>query len=152
MTVSFCVENFERTSEELAAVLPGHYRELALNQDKVPLDPDWQKYFAIEREGGLLFVAGREHGELVAYFIGFVRTHIHYKTTLGLMMDIFYVLPEHRGDGTGFKLFRFVEEQARARGVKSMVVGSKLHKDASWLFERLGYTPIETFFSIWVGE
>jgi hypothetical protein len=29
-----------------------------------------------------------------------------------------------------------------------MFVGSKLHKDASWLFEKLGYTEVERYYSV----
>ena len=67
-------------------------------------------------------------------------------------MDIFYVLPEHRGSGTGFQLFKFVEKQLKNRGVQRLFVGSKLHKDASWLFEKLGYMPVETYYSTWLGK
>ena len=34
------IENFEERLPELKVLLPGHYRELALNQDQVPLMPD----------------------------------------------------------------------------------------------------------------
>jgi hypothetical protein len=33
-----------------------------------------------------------------------------------------------------------------------MFVGSKMHKDASFLFEKLGYELVETFFCLWMGD
>ena len=146
------VESFEENLEYLKPLLPIHYKELALNQDKVPLSPQFDKYIATEKQGGLIFVTLRKAGEMVGYFIGFIAPGLHYSTCLTCQMDIFYVLPEHRGSGTGFQLFKFVEQQLKKRGVQRMFVGSKMHKDASWLFEKLNYTPVETYYSAWLGD
>lgn len=94
----------------------------------------------------------RKSGEIVGYFIGFVAPALHYSTCLTCQMDIFYVLPEHRGGGAGFQLFKYVEQNLKKRGVQRMFVGSKMHKDASWLFEKLGYNQVETYYSTWLGE
>lgn len=146
------VESFEENLEYLKPLLPIHYKELALNQDKVPLSPQFDKYVATEKQGGLIFVTLRKAGEMVGYFIGFIAPGLHYSTCLTCQMDIFYVLPDHRGSGTGFQLFKFVEQQLKKRGVQRLFVGSKLHKDASWLFEKLNYTPVETYYSAWLGD
>ena len=146
------IESFEENLEYLKPLLPIHYKELALNQDKVPLSPQFDKYVATEKQGGLIFVTLRKAGEMVGYFIGFIAPGLHYSTCLTCQMDIFYVLPEHRGSGTGFQLFKFVEQQLKKRGVQRMFVGSKMHKDASWLFEKLNYTPVETYYSAWLGD
>lgn len=146
------VESFEQNLDYLKPLLPIHYAELALHQDKVPLSPQFDRYIAAERRGELTFITLRKSGEMVGYFIGFVAPALHYSTCLTCQMDIFYVLPEHRGDGAGFQLFKFVEQQLKKRGVQRMFVGSKMHKDASWLFEKLGYQPVETYYSAWLGE
>lgn len=146
------VETFRGNLPELEPLLPLHYLELALNQDKVPLDPQFEIYLDREDAGELIFMALRDAGDLVGYFIGFVSPGLHYKTCLTLIMDIFYVHPDHRGSGAGWQLFKAVEVEAKRRGVQRMFVGSKMHKDASWLFERLGYEPCETYYTTWLGE
>lgn len=146
------VESFEDNLEFLKPLLPIHYQELALNQDKVPLSPQFDRYIVAENRGELLFVTLRNAGDIVGYFIGFVAPALHYSTCLTCQMDIFYVLPEHRGGGAGFQLFKYVEQQLKKRGVQRMFVGSKMHKDASWLFEKLGYNQVETYYSTWLGE
>ena len=40
------IESFEQQLEELKVLLPLHYEELALNQDKVPLSPQYPVYLA----------------------------------------------------------------------------------------------------------
>lgn len=146
------VESFEQNLAYLKPILPIHYEELALNQDKVPLSPQFDKYIAAEQRGELLFITLRKTGEMVGYFIGFIAPGLHYSTCLTCQMDIFYVHPDHRGDGAGFQLFKFVEKELKHRKVQRMFVGSKLHKDASWLFQKLGYTPVETYYSTWLGD
>lgn len=149
--ITCAVEPFPAFLEEVKPLLPIHWKELALNQDKVPLDPDYDAYLKLDAAGQILLVAVRKEGALIGYFIGFVRRHVHYKSWLTCGMDIFYVLPEHRG-GVGKKLFRTVEAECKRRGIQTLIVGSKLHKDASWLFEHLGYTEVERYYQHWVGE
>jgi GNAT superfamily N-acetyltransferase len=145
------VEPFPPFLEEVKPMLPLHWEELALNKDRVPLDPQYDVYLDRNARGEVLVVTVREDGVLVGYFVGFVAPGLHYRTCLTLTMDIFWVHPDHRGAGAGIALFKAVEAEARRRGIQRMFVGSKLHKDASWLFERLGYEEVERYFSLWLG-
>ncbi len=145
------VERLTERLEEMKPLFPLHWEELALNKDRVPLDPQYDVYLERDSRGEVLFVTLRELGELVGYFVGFVVPGLHYRTCLTLTTDIFYVRPDKRGR-CGVKLFREVEREAKRRGVKRMFVGSKCHKDASWLFERLGYTEVERYYSKWMGD
>ena len=60
--------------------------------------------------------------------------------------------PEHRGGNAGMLLFNFVEKELKRRSVQRVFVGSKVHLDASWLFDRLGYDRVEIYYSKWLGE
>lgn len=140
-------ESFSQFLEEVKPMLPLHYAELALDQDVVPLSPQYDEYLRRDALGMVLCVAMRDAGELVGYFVGFVAPGLHYSTCLTLQLDIFWLRPDHRGKGGGTILFKAVEAEAKRRGVQRMFVGSKCHLDASWLFERLGYTKVETSYS-----
>lgn len=145
------VEPFPPFLEEVKPILPIHWEELALNKDKVPLDPQYDIYLARDARGEVISVTAREDGKLMGYFVGFIAPGLHYKTCLTCTMDIFYVHPDHRGGGTGWHLFKTAEAELRRRGVQRLFVGSKLHKDASWLFEKLGYEEVERYYSAWLG-
>lgn len=150
--ITIHVESFEQRLEELKILLPLHYEELALNKDHVPLDPQYGVYVEKEREGGLLFIVLRDAGELIGYFIGFIAPGLHYQTCLTCQMDIFYVRKDKRTGSAGVRLFRCVEKELRRRGVRRWFMGSKVHADASALFKRIGASPVETFYSKWLGE
>lgn len=150
--ITIHVESFEERLEELMVLLPAHYEELALNQDKVPLSPQYEEYIRRERLGGLIFVTLRDAGEMVGYFIGFIAPGLHYSTCLTCTMDIFYVRQDKRKGGAGLRMFRFVEQELRRRGVQRWFMGSKCHADASALFERIEATRVEVYYSKWLGD
>lgn len=150
--ITFAVESFKEQLPEFQYLLPQHWEELALNRDKVPLDPQWEVYFSFEDAGQLLFVTAREAGEIIGYFIGFVKPGLHYKTCLTCQMDIFYIRKDKRNGRLGIKLFQFVEKELRRRGVDRWFVGSKLHADASSLFKYLKFDPVETYYTKWLGD
>lgn len=146
------VEPFSAALPEMLPMLPLHWEELALDKDQVPLAPRWDAYARMESEGQLLLVTLREHGQLVGYSWTFIAPHLHYGTTLTATMDIFWIRPESRGRMGGRRLFRAVEAELRRRGVKRWMVGSKLHKDSSRLFEALGFRPVEVWLSKMLEE
>jgi GNAT superfamily N-acetyltransferase len=150
--ITIQVERLTDRLEELKALFPQHYNELALNQDKVPLDPQYDIYLRRDAQGEVLFVAMRDSGRLIGYFVGFIAPGLHYKTCLTCTMDIFYVCPEHRNGLAGIRLFKAVEKELRRRGVQRWFAGSKCHHDASVLFEKLNFQRVEVYYSKWLGE
>lgn len=146
------VEPYMDCLPELMACYDQHWEELALNKDKVPLAPQYDVYEARDDAGQLMLVTLRDTGRLVGYFIGFIAPGLHYKTCLTLTMDIFWTHPDVRGGFAGVKLFRAVEKDARRRGVHRIFYGSKMHKDASRLFEFLKMEPVEMYYTKWIGD
>lgn len=149
--ITYSVEPFPPFVEEVKPILQRHWEELALNKESVPLDPQYEVYLERDKRGEILLIVGRDQGRIVAYFIGFIAPGLHYRRCLTLTMDIFYVVPESRGKA-GIALFRAVEDEAGRRGVKRLFMGSKMHKDSAALFERLGYTEVERYFSKMIGD
>ena len=145
-------EPFAPFLEEVMPLLPEHYAELALDQDKVPLAPQYDEYLRRDALGMVVCIAMRDAGELVGYWIGMKAPGFHYSTCLTLTMDIFWLRPDHRGKNGGMILYDAVEKEAKRLGVDRMFVGSKVHLPADWLFERRGYTKVETYYSAWLGS
>lgn len=128
-------------------MLARHWEELALDKEAVPLAPDWQRYRDLEATGALSAIAVRERGQLVGYSIMVLSTGLHYSSCPEARMDIFWLMPEVRGRWGGVRMFRAHERELRRRGVKRIYAGSKLHRDLSRLFRRLGYQPVEIWLS-----
>lgn len=144
-------ESFIACRAELEPILPTHYRELALDQDIIPLSVDWESYQRLEDAEVLFFATLRDEGALVGYYIGFVSPHLHYSTCKMCATDIFYVLPQYRLNGGGSVLFDQTERELIALGVKKWVVSYKDHLHAGAFLERHGLRLIEHVHSKTLG-
>lgn len=147
------IETLHDGLEELKPLLPVHWAELALNQDKVPLDPQYDEYLKREAEGRVIYVTLRETGLLMGYFVGFIAPGLHYQTCLTCHMDIFYVHPDHRGKRGGLILYKALEDELKRRGVQRIYAGFKVHMpEAERLYQALGYELCEKTYAKWIGE
>lgn len=146
------VEKLSDVLDVLKPILPLHYAELAMHQDKISLNPDYNMYINLENMGKLLFVTLRKRGELVGYYIGFVDKSIHYSPHIFCNQDIFYVHPDARGNNGGNILFEAVEKEAKRRGATYIMNFSKNHKPSAYLFDKRGYDQIETTHSKYIGD
>lgn len=159
--ITAAIEELHRVLEELKPIFVPHWRELALDQEKVPLAPNYGEYLRREAAGEVLCVILRERGAIVGYFVGFIAPALHYQTCLTLTMDIYWIAPEYRAsdsleqleeDMLAELLFTTVKAEAVRRGVKRPFYGSKVHKDSSGLFRQLGMYKADEYFSDWWGE
>ena len=155
MLLTYSVEDWATYSPDAEKLWTLHWAEIALDQDTIPLDVDWERYAALDASGKLHIVTARdEHGTLQGYHISVVDTHIHYRTTLHAFLDVFWMAPDHRRGLAGYTLFRLVRETLKARGVVKHLQGHKLHVHGGLgtLFERLGYRKIEHVYSTLLGR
>jgi hypothetical protein len=135
----------------LRGLIHQHWEKLALDKDKVPLDPQWEIYFAREQAGELSFIVLRDQGKMVGYVILFIAPGLHYKTCLTAIMDIWNVLPEYEKAWPVLTLWRAVGMELERRGVNRSFLGEKLHKPCGKLYKALGYEPVEMTYSRWIG-
>ncbi len=149
--ISAAVEPWEEFRSELEGMIEAHYRQLALNQDQVPLAPMWEQYAAKDEAGQLVLVVARQNKTAIGYYIGFCTPHMHYGTCLTLFTDIFFIREDARKGWAGARLFHAVEEEARRRGVQRWIASTKLHSDAGPLLRYLRFAAIETVYSKWIG-
>ena len=143
------VESFVQCIPELKEIIGSHWERLALNRDKVPLAPRWDVYAGMEANGELSFVTLRDEGRLVGYWITIVTPGLHYRTCLDANMDIWNVLPGYEMGAR--HLGRAMLNELKGRGVNRSFVGEKLHKPCGKLYRALGYEPVETTYSRWIG-
>jgi hypothetical protein len=150
---SIQVESWEKAFPDIKALFPGHWKELAMFQEDIPLGIDEEKYAALDKAEILLILTARSEGKLVGYYFWFVMPHPHYCTAgpMGLT-DMYYVLPEYRG-GTGARLFIASETELRKRGVIKAITSCKLSEDHTAFLECLGWTwSDKTFVKLLKGE
>jgi N-acetylglutamate synthase-like GNAT family acetyltransferase len=151
MAIAYQVESISQCVEEMSGLWDLHWQEIALDRQKIKLEPDVETFQMLEDVGQLVIVTVRNDGQLVGYHVSLVRPHLHYKSSLTAYVDMYFLHPDYRGGMAGYKMFKFVENVLKARGVDRIYSGTKLHKDMGKLFERLGYNETERLFVKWIG-
>lgn len=135
---------------ELKQLLPLHYEELSITKE-YELEPDYEAYEKMAQAGILRTITCRADGELIGYIIFAVHGHLHYKSCLTAIEDIYFIKKEYRKGRVGIRLFQYAEQVLKERGVNRIIVSTKVHLDNSRLFEYLGYKHMDKTFSKMLG-
>lgn len=145
-------ESYEEVVNDIMPLYEKHWEEIALNQDKIKLNPDLEKYQTLNAMGILRIFTARDNGKLVGYFLVMVTPHIHYKDHSFAVNDIIYVHPDCRGGTVAYRLIRFVEKQLKADGVSVLIINMKIHSPFDRLLEGLQFSNTERLYSKYIGE
>lgn len=147
----FSVERFQDVYDELLPLLHDHYDEISLHKQKgYALKPVVSLYRAMQDADQLVMMIGRLNGQIVAYFVVFVRPSLHYADCLEGIGDIFFTRADRRGALIGLQLFEATKRELKRRGVHLFMAGEKLAFPATALFKRSGFEPIETKHALWL--
>jgi GNAT superfamily N-acetyltransferase len=150
--ITYQVERWAEFVEDLSTLWDAHWEEVALDKDKIKLDPHVAEYERLDETGQLHIVSMRDDGWLVGYSMFIVRPHLHYVQSLSAFNDVYYVKPEYRGKLATFRFFQYQEATLKERGVERMFTGTKMHLDNGRFFERLGWTETERLYTKYIGD
>ena len=124
---------------EIAGLLDEHYEELTLNKSIVKLNPNWDKYLALENTNNLQVFTARKDGLLVGYSVFFLDYHIHYIDLLVATNDLIFMRAEERQGTVGIRLIKYSEEQLKLLGAHKITWHIKASNDFSPILRRLKY-------------
>lgn len=132
---------------EISPLLEEHWKEIATFND-IPLDPDVERYNAIEDAGGLRCYTVRVKGRLVGYAVFAITGGLHYKSSKMAWQDVLFVLPEYRVGRIGAGLILYTESELAKEGVLAIYHHEKLAApQLGLILRRIGYQTVE---NIWV--
>jgi L-amino acid N-acyltransferase YncA len=153
MTVTFQWESCRKLFAEpnLWDLLRAHHDELGVTKEDCPLDPDFERFIQLEALGLFFAWAARQEGKLVGYIGFFVQPHLHYRSTMHAVEDLFLLEKEHRKGLTGYRMFKEALSSLEEMGVKRVLCHSKVHfaPERGGLvkfFTRLGFVHTDNFY------
>jgi len=144
--VTYQVEAYSDCIEKMKEHYDDHYAELSVTKT-VPLEPDYEAYFTLEKLGLSKVITCRKDNVLIGYIIFVITPHLHYKSCVTAVEDIYYVAKQERKGRVGIRLFQYAEQYLKSIGVHRIIYSTKTHLDNSKLFEYLGYSFIEKVYS-----
>jgi len=137
--------------EDCQPLIEQHWKEIALNQDKIKLNPNWDAYRALEGIGAFRIFTARDDGNLVGYFAVFVEPNLHYQDHLFARNDVLFLHEDYRKGFCGVRLIRFAEKCLKGDGVSVLVINTKLHKDFSSVLRWMGFKHTESLHTKYIG-
>ena len=145
--IKYQQEFLSQVQSDIEPLINLHWKEIALNQDNVKLNPDWEAYANLESEGKLQIFTAREGDTLVGYFVVTLGYNIHYKDHLCASNDVIYLHKDYRKGFAGIRLIKFAEKALREDGVSTLTINTKVHQPFDKVLERLKFKPIERVYS-----
>lgn len=149
--VNYQQEFLSQVVEEAKPLLKEHWEEIALNQDNIKLNPDWEAYGSLEEKGKLKIFTARVDNRLIGYFVVIVGYNIHYKDHLFASNDVIYLHKDYRKGFTGIKLIKFAEGCLKEDGISVLTINTKVHQPFDGVLDRLGFGLIERVYSKYLG-
>jgi len=143
----FQLESYTSIKNEIKPLIEAHYKEIALNQDAIKLNPNWKEYARLDSIGALRCFTARKDGELIGYFVVIVNKSLHYQDHLFAYNDVIFLAKGHRRGMTGVKLIKYATESIKEQGISLMIVNTKVHQSFDKILERLGYNLTERVYS-----
>lgn len=146
--MDFALENLAKVRREIEPLLEEHWKEIALNKEKIKLNPDWRAYADLDSINALRIYTARKDGKLMGYFVVIVSKSLHYRDHLFANNDIIFLTKPARKGLTGVKLIKFALDALEAEGVTKVHINTKAHQPFDAILERLGFDEIERVYSL----
>ena len=129
-------------AEEVIQVIDGTLDDIE-NFDEIALE-HWEYFknkkpmFNKDYLGSLRVAIAKDEEKAVGYvFYMFYRSPYH--DEMWCQVDMFFLLPSHRGNGTGRKMFELVEKVAKSNGCKKLITSYNLKESLEMFYEKLGF-------------
>lgn len=155
MSIELRRENWAKFVDDAAPLLAAHRAELDLHAP-IPYALNSAMFSAIDRVGALVIIAAREDGALIGYCIWTLGEALDCVATVATQGP-WYVRPDRRQDRIGLRLLEESIATLRALHVDRVIphYWPQPGVDSSRieaLFAKLGATPLEISFSLWLKE
>ncbi len=150
--ITFAEESLANVKEEIQPLIEMHWEQVALNQGKIKLNPDWEEYARLYFNGALKIYTARDDCELVGYFVVTVSRSAHYKDHIFAICDVIFVKPDKRAGMTGYKLIKYAQNSLKKNGVSLLNINTKVHVPFDKLLQRMGFNLIERIYSKYIGS
>lgn len=153
---TYQIENWIEFYPDCIALFEEHEAELGEGNPKMPLDPAYDAWRAMDQMGVLSIMTARVDDKLVGYCLFVLSANLKSRNVLCAEQKLWFVTKSHRRGGIGIKLFtKSVEFLKNFREVKNIYPHRWTTVDSEVLdkfFKSLGAVEIERQYSLWIGD
>ena len=81
-----------------------------------------------------------KHKQKTIGYVLYICFSSPYYDEIWCQVDMFYLKPEYRGQGTGKQMFKMVEEEAKKQGASKIMSSFNLKQPLEGFYKNMGYT------------
>ena len=132
---------------EARQMVVDHWNEVGSHREILSLNPNHDKYRALERAGVLSILAARDDGRLIGYLFLLVMRHMRDQDAVVGQHDAFYVIPEYRRHMVGPRLLVSALKIFDNSGVNIVLFTEKAWRKSGRMLAKLGFKEFEMVYS-----
>lgn len=145
-------EEWRNALPELRPLFARLWDDVAIDKNRFIAECDEEKYAALDAQKVLHLVVARSGAKLAGFFLCFIWPHAHYLGSGDMAFtDMYYLRPEYRKGNAGIRLFTFMEETLKERGVVKFYTSHKVHRDRSALMKICGFKESDIVYTKVIG-
>lgn len=146
MTITYQQERFADVIDDVKALAPAQWAEMAHGYENFVAEPNWKLYLSIEAAGAGLLVTARDDGKMVGYMGFMVFPHASARECLAASSTPFYVVPGPRCGLVLRRLLLTARALLAKRGVKIVSVRTHVWASAGPLLEAMGFRQTDLMY------
>lgn len=154
--LTLAAERWAEFWPEAQPLMLAHHLELAdEGTRRGAFNIDYVKASQLDLMNILVIVSARDAGELVGYCLWYIGSDLECAGTMTGSQGPWYVKPSHRKGTLGLNLFKASVAILKSQGIVQLFPhhwerggGARLGS----FFKRLGAVPLETVYSLWIGD
>jgi len=144
--VKFAIEQFDDCWDEIIENAEKHWFETEQYRHGQKFNPDKERYLQYEKAGIYIQFTARDKGKLAGHCGMYVMKSMHTQEVIATE-DTWFLLPEYRKGRNAIKMYNFVEDEMKKRGVIEIMMTAKLGNKSNRIMEYLGYEWVARQFS-----
>lgn len=146
--ITFQTEKLDEVKDDIIEIMQRHGEEFTYHKDKKgEVAPNWELGILIDSMDRLCICTARDDNELIGYFVFYLTPLAHYRNVLAAFEDTFYLLPEYRSKGIGYRFIKYSVQKMKDSGATMLKVTNKSKSDYKAMWERLGFEQEEIVYT-----
>jgi GNAT superfamily N-acetyltransferase len=150
--ITIQVEKIKDIVEEMKPLLEKHYKEVHLFPDKIPFNPNYEKYFELEELGMTHTLTARHDEKLIGYIVGMIYPNLHYQDHLYVVNDVIYLDEAYRHTGLAYEMVKNAEMHYKELGASVMTFHMKVGIPFKALCDQVGLEHGENLYLKYIGD
>lgn len=152
MSITIYTENLIDCLDEMVPLLREHYVEVHPYPDKIPFNPDYEKYKTLNDQGLIHFIAVRDCGVMIGYCLAFLLPNLHYSDHVYAINDVIYLDKAYRHSVISDHMISYAEDCYKNSGASVMTLHMKTSVPFDGLCRRHNLEHIENIYMKYIGD